>query len=84
MKLYQSPLLFTSIFLMPYGIYLMTDLKSETMGWGYLEGVVILIAGLLAGIIHLIARAFIKNKRLHFCIELSIVILFFTWLLYKS
>jgi hypothetical protein len=84
MKFYQSPLLITSFVFFVYGIYLTTDWGSGPMGWGYLAGVVILIVGLVAGSIHLIARALIKNKLSHFLIELSIVLLFFTWLFFNS
>lgn len=84
MKWYQSPLFITAVLFVIYGAYLMTDWGSGPMGWGYLAGVVIFSAGLFAALIHIIIKASIKNKRIHFITELSMIGLFLLWLLFNS
>ena len=84
MKFYKSPLLITALLFIIYGIYLMTDWGSGPMGWGYLAGVVIFSAGLFAALLHIILKATIKNKRIHFITELSMICLFLLWLLFNS
>jgi hypothetical protein len=79
MKYYQSPLIIAAIFLVLYAIYLIADFGNATMGWGYLAGVVILIAGFVFGFIHLLLKLFLKSKRTHLITEIILISLFLVW-----